>query len=87
MVEKKQTQKEKSLKEHAVSETTKLLTASLAFVAALAWNQLIQELINNYVKPLFGNQTGLISLLIYAIVVSIIAVTATYLLSKFTKNQ
>ncbi|HEX6977218.1 MAG TPA: DUF5654 family protein [Patescibacteria group bacterium] len=55
-------------------------------VAALAWNQVIQELINNYIKPFFGGNSGLISLVIYALIITLIAVAITYFLAKFKKD-
>lgn len=84
---KEETQKEKSLKQHATSETVKLLTASFSLIAALAWNQVIQEFIANYIKPFFGKDSGIISLLIYAIFVTILAVIITYFLSRFVKKD
>ncbi len=87
MPEKKETAKEKNLKEQATSEIIRLFTASIGLIAALAWNQVIQELVNNYIKPIFGKQSGLISLLIYAVVVTILAVLVTYFFSRFVKEN
>lgn len=50
-----------------------LLTAAFGFVAALAWNEAIKTLVQEYVKA--GDQLG--GLLIYAVVVTVIAVVAT----------
>lgn len=60
-----------------------LATSGFGLVAALAWNSLIQEFVNSYVKKFLPNGSGIISLLIYAIVVTILAVFVTYQLSKF----
>jgi hypothetical protein len=58
------------------------MTSGFGLVAALAWNELIKETVNIYIKPYFGEESGLISLLIYAVVVTALAVFVTYQLSK-----
>jgi sorbitol-specific phosphotransferase system component IIBC len=62
-----------------------LATSGLGLVAALAWNNAIQEIVNTYIKPFIPN-AGLISLLIYAILVTIIAVLVTVNLSKIIEK-
>lgn len=95
---KEQKEKQKSLEEKVKKEasefqkqfadrTLKLMTSGFGLVAALAWNELIKELINQYVKPFFGAGSGLISLTIYAVVVTLLAVTVTYQLSKFVEDK
>ncbi len=68
-------------------EVLKLSTSSLGLVAALAWNELIKELVSQYIKPLVGGASGIISLSIYAVIVTILAVTITINLSKITKGK
>lgn len=63
-----------------------LATSGFGLVAALAWNSLIQEFVNTYVKKLLPNGSGIISLLIYALIVTILAVFVTYQLSKLSKK-
>ncbi len=59
------------------------LTASgFGLVAALAWNNVIQELVNTRIKPFLPSGSGLISLSIYALIITVIAVTVTYQLTK-----
>ena len=65
----------------------KLVTSGFGLVAALAWNELIKEVVNLYVKPYFGKSSGLISLGIYAIIVTFLAVLITYQLSRFAENK
>jgi predicted NodU family carbamoyl transferase len=60
-----------------------LLTSGFGLVAALAWNELIRETVNVYIKPYFGEEGGLISLALYAILVTFLAVLVTYNLSRF----
>jgi small-conductance mechanosensitive channel len=85
--EQKETQKEKGIRERTTSELVKLMTASFGLVAALAWNQVIQELVNNYIKPVFGKNSGLISLTIYAIFITIFVVIVTYFLGGLVKKD
>jgi len=56
-------------------------------VSALAWNELIKEVIKEYVKPIFGEASGLISLFIYAVVVTGLAVLITYQISKIAREK
>ena len=58
------------------------MTSGFGLVSALAWNELIKETVNTYIKPYFGESSGLISLLIYAILITALAVFVTYQLSK-----
>lgn len=63
-----------------------LATTAFGLVAALAWNQLIQELVTQYIKPLIGGASGIISLAIYAVLVTVLAVVITYNLTKLVKK-
>lgn len=87
MPEKKETQKEKNIRERTVSEMIRLMTASFGLIAALAWNQVIQELVNVYIKPFFGANSGLISLTIYAVFITIFVVVVTFFLGRFVKKD
>ena len=68
-----------------------LATSGFGLVAALAWNNVIQEAVNEYIKPFIGVGSGLVSLLIYAVVITILAVIITLNLSrleqKFTRRM
>lgn len=65
-----------------------LATSGFGFVAALAWNNVIQELVKTYVKRFLpGSDSNIISLLIYAVVVTVLAVTVTLQLSKFLERK
>jgi len=85
--EKKETQKEKGIKERTTSEMIKLMTASFGLVAALAWNQVAQEFVTDYIKPIFGKQSGVISLLIYAVFITVFVVVVTFFLGRFVKKD
>lgn len=55
-----------------------LITTAFAFVAGLAWNEAIQKLIEEFYTA-GGAVTGL---LIYAVIVTIVAVVVTVLLTR-----
>lgn len=55
-----------------------LITAAFGLVAALAWNDTIKAVI----KEVFGTEDDMVGMLVYAVVVTIIAVVMTLLISK-----
>lgn len=59
-----------------------LATNGFGLVAALAWNNVIQELVNNYIKKWLPVGSGALSLLIYAVIVTILAVAVTTNLTR-----
>src|SRR3989344_342825 len=65
----------------------KLMTSGFGLVAALAWNELLKEVVSIYIKPYFGKNSGLISLFIYALIVTALAVFITYQLSKIAGGE
>lgn len=71
-----------NLKSEFLKTMTQLATAGFGLVAALAWNDAIQALINRFLSA--GD--GLISKLIYALIVTALAVMITYLLGKMAQK-
>lgn len=69
-----------------VRQMLTLATAGFGLVAALAWNSLIQEFVENYIKVWLPEGGKLTSLLIYALVVTIMAVFVTLQLSKLLRK-
>lgn len=63
-----------------------LATASFGLVAALAWNSLIQEFVNQYIKKWLPGNGGILSLLTYAVLITLLAVFVTYQLSKLLQR-
>lgn len=55
-------------------QTLTLASSALGLVAALAWNQAITEYVTVYIKPYFAKGSGVISLFIYAIIITAITV-------------
>lgn len=60
-----------------------LSTAAFGLVAALAWNEAIQSLVNQY----FTAGSGIWSKFIYAVIVTILAVLVTISLSRFNQEK
>lgn len=69
-----------------IKQLVTLSTSGFGLVAALAWNSFIQELVNNYIRPYFKGGSSVISLLIYAVLVTILAVTVTYNLTRLAEK-
>jgi hypothetical protein len=82
----KKKQKENRLDIEIMRQMLTLATSGFGLVAALAWNSLIQDLVNNYVKKWFPQGSSLLSLLIYAVVVTVLAVVITLQLSKILQR-
>ncbi len=85
-MEKKQSKESQKLHVEVVKQMVTLSTSGFGLVAALAWNNLIQELINNYIKKWLPGNSGVISLLIYALVVTILAVFVTLQLARLSQR-
>lgn len=69
-----------------VTQMLRLATNAFGLVAALAWNNVIKEFVEVYIKPFVGVGSGLVSLLIYAVIITILAVTITLQLSKLKQT-
>ena len=63
-----------------------LATSGFGVVVALAWNEFIRNLVDNYVSPYLGNNSGLFSLFIYAALMTLLAVLVTMQLSSIEKK-
>jgi len=77
---------DKKLHVEVVRQMVTLSTSGFGLVAALSWNNVIQEFVNSYVKKWLPNGSGIVSLLIYAIIITILAVFVTLELSKLLKR-
>ena len=76
----------KDFKKHLAKNTLSMVTSAFGLVAALAWNEVIKEVVEKFIKPAFGNSSGLVSLIIYALVVTFLAVFVTYNLSRVAER-
>ena len=86
-IDKKVISHAKEIKSEVFKQILSLATSSFGLIAALAWNELIKEVVTQYVKPLIGGTSGIVSLGIYALIVTILAVVVTVNLSKLNKEN
>ncbi len=71
---------------HVLKQMLTLAASGFGLVAALAWNSLIQEFVTTKIKPFLPNDSGLISLALYAVIITIIAVVITYQLTMLIER-
>ena len=76
----------KKISRKIATQTISMIASSFGLVAALAWNEAIKEYVNVYIKPYFAQGSGVISLFIYALFITILTVITTYQLNKIA-NQ
>lgn len=74
--------KKRALHRAIIKQMITLSTSGFGLVAALAWNNVIQEVVDNYIKRYLSVGSGIISLLLYAILITVLAVTVAYQLGK-----
>ena|SRR3989338_11290912 len=72
----------RQLQLNVLKQMLTLATSAFGVVAALAWNELIKETIDSYVKPYLPSGSSTLSLLIYAVIVTSLAVFITLNLSR-----
>ncbi len=82
-----ETKKEKAFHRELIEQMLKLATSGFGLVAALAWNDVVKDIIDGYIKPYVGKDSGLASQALYAIIITILAVTITYFLTKLIKRS
>lgn len=69
-----------------ITNMVTLATSGFGLVVALAWNQVIQDVVKRYIDPYLGRDGGMISLLIYAVLMTVLAVMVTMQLSAVQKR-
>lgn len=69
-----------------VKQMVSLATSGFGLVAALAWNEFVKETINTFVKPYLPEGSKVISLFLYAIIVTALAVLVTLQLTKLQQS-
>lgn len=80
------TQPRKRLHIAIIKQMLTLATSGFGLVAALAWNSVIQEFVTTRIIPYLPQGSGLISLVIYAVVITAMAVVVTYQLSQIVEK-
>ncbi|MDH5533170.1 MAG: DUF5654 family protein [Candidatus Pacebacteria bacterium] len=63
-----------------------LATSGFGVVVALAWNEAIKGAVKEFISPYLGESGGVISLAIYALIMTILAVIVTMQLSQIEKR-
>lgn len=82
----KETAKEKSFHKELLHQLVALSTSGFGLVAALAWNEAIQVFVKDYIQRFYPNGAGIISKFLYAVLITVFAVFATYQLSKLSSR-
>jgi hypothetical protein len=65
-----------------IEKIADLMIAAFGLIAALAWNSAIEALVGRFVEP----GSGPIALIIYAIIITLIAVLATVWIARVAKR-
>lgn len=81
----KKSGEERSFRKELTQQLATLATSSFGLVAALAWNETIQQAVKDYIEPAIPG-SGLISRLIYALLITLLAVLITYQLSRLASK-
>jgi uncharacterized membrane protein len=71
------------MKKEIIEKIASLVIAAFGLVAALAWNSAIQAIFQEY----FGTAEGIIPMIIYAVIVTIIAVLVTIWVAKVAEKK
>lgn len=70
-----------------VKSMTALVTTGFGLVVALAWNDFIREAVETYIDPYLGKNSGMISLFLYATVITALAVFVTMQLAVLQRKM
>ncbi|MBU0576179.1 hypothetical protein KJ707_00905 [Patescibacteria group bacterium] len=76
----------KDLPVAVIKNMVSLATSGFGLVVALAWNEVIKKTVQEYIDPWLGKSGGIVSMLIYAVVVTLLAVFVTMQLSQMQKK-
>jgi hypothetical protein len=69
-----------------IDELARLISSAFGLLAALAWRGVIKEFVEIYVKRLLGETSGMISELIFALIITVLAVVVTWRMTKLKKK-
>lgn len=76
----------KDLPAAVIKNMVSLATSGFGLVVALAWNEVIKKTVEEYIDPWLGKSGGIVSMLIYAIIITLLAVMVTMQLSQIQKK-
>lgn len=80
-----ETKREKRFHEELFTQLLTLATSAFGLAAALAWNETIQQIVKEFIEPKIPG-SGVFSRLIYALIVTLLAVLITYQLSRIASR-
>ncbi|MBI3485514.1 hypothetical protein HY025_01065 [Candidatus Daviesbacteria bacterium] len=80
-----QIKQEKNFREELVTQLLTLSTSGFGLVAALAWNETIQDFVKEFIEPRIPG-SGLLSKFLYALLITLLAVLITYQLSRLAAH-
>lgn len=69
-----------------IDEISRLITSAFGLLAALAWRGVIQEFVDSYIRKFFGEISGFVSELFFALVITILAVLVAWRLTKIKQR-
>lgn len=85
MAEEEGSVKKKRFTIEIIRQMFTLATSGFGLVMALAWNNVIQAFVNDYIKKYFPG-SGLMTLFLYALLVTALAVAVTLQLSRILER-
>jgi len=71
------------MQKEVIEKIAALITAAFGLIAALAWNTAIQEIF----RLIFGDQSGVLAMIFYAVIVTIIAVVVTIWIGRVAQKH
>jgi hypothetical protein len=63
-----------------------LSSSGFGVVVALAWNEFVRNAVQTYIDPYLGKNSGIASLFIYAVIMTILAVVVTMQLTLLQRK-
>lgn len=69
-----------------VKNIVALTTSGFGLVVALAWNDLVRKIVETYIDPYFGKNSGIISLFVYSLIITLIAIVVTMQLTYLQRK-
>ena len=81
MADKEEKKEQTRFTTEVIRQMLTLATSAFGLVTALAWNNVIQSIVNDYIKKYFP-ASSLFSLVFYAVIVTALAVAVTLQLSR-----
>lgn len=78
-------QEERKFHQELIAQLLTLSTSGFGLVAALAWNETIQQVVQDFIEPRIPG-SGLLSKFIYALLITLLAVLITFQLSRLASR-